>query len=912
MSSPFTRQFLRILSMLAELLLSVMTVMWLVSCGFSQVQSGTTSPPMQVATPVFNPPGGVYQGSQSVSISDATSGSTIYYTTDGSTPTTSSSKYTGPIAVSQTTTVEAMATASGMTNSAVASASYTIQQQVAMPTFSPNGGTYSSAQTVTISDATTGASIYYTTNGNTATTSSTVYGGPITVSSTETISAIATATGYSTSADTSAVYTITSPPPNVDVTVTDNSGIASFPAENVQVNVVDGPSGQPVCCINTTLFQDGQQYSVELLDPRTHYAPMGAVLSTGNAKTAGALQPFHSIATQNSGSSVFNLELTASSLNANATQSSLVLPACSPTSPFTSHTIINCGIIPACTSPCSQYVNGLSQLQLYALVPVDAWSQVCQLNSGPASEVTVSTCIALPTSVVGVSLGELKVETTKKLTDDLLTSVGGVAFDVVAPEIKIPADIVRAVDFLGMIGDILTVPQDVSEALSIVNYENRGYTSDQCFAIVTVVGQRGGQFTGYSAVVVEPVQLPANPPVANTGTITVSPTPAHTITISPIGLRFPGSMSAPTTQTVPAGTYVVTGVAPGLVPAGVTVQVSAGTNSVVTLPLNQPGFYVANAPTGGPFSLEAYGVTASGDVPPITSISSSSLNTPSALAIDQTGDFWVANYSPSPGSVVEFAAGSSGTVIPTLTIQGAQTRLNGPTGLKFDSAGNLYVANAGGTVAMYSAASRNGLSGVQNLAPTASISGSQTGLTFPQGDPSGIALDSNGNIYVTNGGNPGLGGYNVEMFGPIANLQGNQNESPLAVLSGGNTGLQLPAGIALDTDGSMWVASQVNTTVAKFPPLVGKTGNQNISPTIAISGPSTQLANPYGVVLYPTGELYVMNPQSSTITIYTQAAIGTCPQGGTCNLAPSRVISGPGTGLVQPGGAVGIYPGLLP
>ena len=89
-----------------------------------------------------------------VTISDATSGATIRYTTDGTTPTTSSPIYTGPIAVSQTTTIQAIATLSGMTNSNVASATYTIQQQVATPAFSPAAGTYTGSVTVTISDAT--------------------------------------------------------------------------------------------------------------------------------------------------------------------------------------------------------------------------------------------------------------------------------------------------------------------------------------------------------------------------------------------------------------------------------------------------------------------------------------------------------------------------------------------------------------------------------------------------------------------------------------------------------------------------------------------------------------------------------------------------------------------------------------
>ncbi len=81
----------------------------------------------------------------------------------------------------------------------------------ATPTFSPAAGTYSSAQTVTITDGTSGAAIYYTTDGTTPTTSSSQYSGPITVSSSETIEAIATASGYTTSAVATAAYTINLP-----------------------------------------------------------------------------------------------------------------------------------------------------------------------------------------------------------------------------------------------------------------------------------------------------------------------------------------------------------------------------------------------------------------------------------------------------------------------------------------------------------------------------------------------------------------------------------------------------------------------------------------------------------------------------------------------------------------------------
>ena len=81
---------------------------------------------LQAATPAFNPGAGTYSSAQSVTISDSTPGATIYYTTDGSTPTTASAVYSTPINVAASETVNAMATAPGYAQSNVGSATYTI------------------------------------------------------------------------------------------------------------------------------------------------------------------------------------------------------------------------------------------------------------------------------------------------------------------------------------------------------------------------------------------------------------------------------------------------------------------------------------------------------------------------------------------------------------------------------------------------------------------------------------------------------------------------------------------------------------------------------------------------------------------------------------------------------------------
>jgi hypothetical protein len=79
-----------------------------------------------VSTPVFSPVAGTYTSRQSVTLSVATAGATIHYTTNGAAPSASSAVYSGPIPVSATTVIEAIAVAAGKTNSGYARGDYVI------------------------------------------------------------------------------------------------------------------------------------------------------------------------------------------------------------------------------------------------------------------------------------------------------------------------------------------------------------------------------------------------------------------------------------------------------------------------------------------------------------------------------------------------------------------------------------------------------------------------------------------------------------------------------------------------------------------------------------------------------------------------------------------------------------------
>ena len=170
------------------------------------------APAVAVETPTFSIAGGEVEEGTTVTISCATEGATIYYTTDGNEPTTASAVYGGAIVVDKAMTIKAMAAKEGnYTDSEVVSATFTIKARevVATPVISPAGGEVAAGTIVTISCATSGATVYYTTDGNEPTTASAVYSGAIVVDKDMTIKAFAAKDGYYTnSAVATATFTI--------------------------------------------------------------------------------------------------------------------------------------------------------------------------------------------------------------------------------------------------------------------------------------------------------------------------------------------------------------------------------------------------------------------------------------------------------------------------------------------------------------------------------------------------------------------------------------------------------------------------------------------------------------------------------------------------------------------------------
>ena len=171
------------------------------------------------ATPTFSVAEGEYDVAQNVTISCTTEGTTIHYTTDGSMPTSSSTAYSSAIPITTTTTLKAIAIKDGV-ESDVASATYTMIRPAA-PTFDVEEGIFNAAFTLHLSAA-DGATIYYTTDGSTPTSSNTAYIDGISIPAGDiTVNAIAVKNGLTSDVATATYTYDTRPAPTFTLSDTE-------------------------------------------------------------------------------------------------------------------------------------------------------------------------------------------------------------------------------------------------------------------------------------------------------------------------------------------------------------------------------------------------------------------------------------------------------------------------------------------------------------------------------------------------------------------------------------------------------------------------------------------------------------------------------------------------------------------
>ncbi|WP_343834704.1 chitobiase/beta-hexosaminidase C-terminal domain-containing protein, partial [Bacillus horti] len=224
----------------------------------------TVLPPEQVVAPVADPAGGEYAAGTSVELATATSGAAIYYTTDGREPTRSSTEYTAPIEITEAVTIKAIAVKDGMTDSEMLEEHYTVlpPEQVVAPVADPAGGEYAAGTSVELTTETSGATIYYSTDGSDPTRSSAEYTAPIEITEAMTIKAIAVKDGMRDSEVLEEHYTIATRlgPANLTASAGDRSVTLKWSdatetgTVTYAVYQVEGPSA-PADPANWTLVQ---------------------------------------------------------------------------------------------------------------------------------------------------------------------------------------------------------------------------------------------------------------------------------------------------------------------------------------------------------------------------------------------------------------------------------------------------------------------------------------------------------------------------------------------------------------------------------------------------------------------------------------------------------------------------------
>jgi len=228
-------------------------------------------------------------------------------------------------------------------------------------------------------------------------------------------------------------------------------------------------------------------------------------------------------------------------------------------------------------------------------------------------------------------------------------------------------------------------------------------------------------------------------------------------------------------------------------------------------------------------------------------------------------------------TVTEYPLTANGNVAPSATLSGSNTGIDLPFGVASDRVGSLRVGNGigglnglGGSITSYV----TGATG--NSAPIATISGANSGLTTGVG---AVAVDHDGNIYAIQ----------VETTAVTIYARGaTGDQAPIATIAGGNTGLAQPVGIAVDGGGKIYVANfsgidDIPSSVTVYTP--GSTGDVAPIATILIPG------LPANIAVDAKGTVYVANFDPPSITIYSPGANG--------NAQPQRSISGSNTGLAD-------------
>ena len=250
-------------------------------------------------------------------------------------------------------------------------------------------------------------------------------------------------------------------------------------------------------------------------------------------------------------------------------------------------------------------------------------------------------------------------------------------------------------------------------------------------------------------------------------------------------------------------------------------------------------------------------------------------NLPFGVAVDSSGTVYVADYGNhrirqmTSAGVVTTLAGSGTAGFADCT--GAAAQFSNPRGVAVDSSGTVYVADAGNhrirKISSAGVVTTLAGSGIQGFADG-------TGSAARFYNPSDVAVDSSGTVYVADAGNHRI--RKISSTGVVTTLAGSGTRG-FANGTGSATQFDNPYGVAVDSAGTVYVADAGNHRIRK----ISSTG---VVTTLAGSGTrgfangtgsATQFYNPYGVAVDSAGTVYIGDINNNRIRKITSAGVVT-------------------------------------
>jgi len=264
---------------------------------------------------------------------------------------------------------------------------------------------------------------------------------------------------------------------------------------------------------------------------------------------------------------------------------------------------------------------------------------------------------------------------------------------------------------------------------------------------------------------------------------------------------------------------------------------------------------------------------------------------PGTIVMDASGNFYIADYSSNtirkvtPAGVVTTFAGTANSAKITTDGTGTAASFGGPAGLAIDSSGNLYVCEYDdctirkitptGVVTTLA-----GPSGALNLANYNSIDGTGSAARFNQ--PTALALDASNNLYVADNGNHTI--RKVTPAGVVTTFVGAAGAIGTADGTGSAARFNEPTGIAFDSAGNLFVADSANGCIRKVTPagvvttFAGNKGNPGFANG---TGAAAKFWEPNAIAFDAAGNLFVAGGRNHCIRKITPDAVVTTVAGST-------------------------------